>query len=624
MSDKKKSKVTFDQVRQAAANDPEKFATKLLGEEPTYRSASVVRYFENQSLAVFLTGHAQGRFKSFVEEDKRGSMIDMLMWVRGISDDKAGRHEAVEQAKILLGMADGEFDVSRINMGPSPEEKRRQVEEENAKKLRVANWIWNSSSATEGREEGLAYLRNRAITCDFDSDTLRFRRLSVDDLQKMGLKRNEIPKTPVVALVFAARDKDRKLRAVQQILTSDGRKLKCENPKRTNGLMEGAGVWFGNPATADKAVLVEGPETGGSIYQASGLPTCVTLGTSNFTKVYLPRNINTVITAADMEPFGRGLASALNTAQFWKADGREASGIALPRLNDGDFNDIHQTQGEGAVRSAIEGAYFPPERERDGTVLATADARAAFHAWLKTGIEVCAKIPARDKETGKFNPISLDTMVEPQHSRVLVVHNKAIEIKDEFLRKGRPDLEIVSLHEDSKAFRSLAKTEGAMEKVINAVDLYAPDGQGTKEPVFFSLRRADADVLKLDGHKSIALRSTAIDRIDLGFMKGREAIIAPIGNGTDHDARLTRRLDEAGATTTRLTWQIFRADEPSPKITRREIPEGYGAAHAAREGWTGQALRDLVDISRANRRQMEMAQQREEIAPPRKVADVAR
>jgi hypothetical protein len=624
MSDKKKSKVTFDQVRQVAANDPEAFATKLLGEEPTMRSASVVRYFENQSLAVFLTGHAQGRFKSFVEEDKRGSMIDLLMWVRGISDDRAGRHEAVEQAKVLLGMAEGEFDVSKISMGPSPEEKRRQVEEENAKKIRVANWIWNSSSATEGREEGLAYLRNRAITCDFDSDTLRFRRLAPTDLQKMGLKRNEIPATPVVALVFAARDKNRNIRAVQQVLTTEGRKLKCENPKRTNGLMEGAGVWFGNPATSDKAVLVEGPETGGSIYQASGLPTCVTLGTSNFTKVHLPGNIQTVITAADMEPFGRGLASALNTAQHWKADGRQASGIALPKLNDGDFNDIHQARGEEAVRSSIENAYYPPERERDGTILATPDARAAFHAWHKTGIEVCAKIPARDKETGKFNPISLDTMVDAHHNRVLVVHNKAIQVKDEFLRKSRPELEIMDLHEDSKAFRALSKTEGAMEAAINAVDIYAPDGRGEKEPVFFSLRRSDADALKLVGHKSIALRSTAIDRVDLGFMNGREAIVAPIGNGTDHDARLTRRLDEAGAKTMRLTWQIFRADEPTPKITRREIPEGYGAAHAAQEGWTGRALKDLIDISRANHRQMEMAREQVKQPAPRKVADVAR
>ena len=571
----------------------------MIGEAPTYRTSSQVRYFDNQSLVVFTGGSAQGRFKWFLDEEAKGDMIDLHQRIAGST-----KHEAIEYAKNFLGLGSGEMDIKRLNTGPTPEERRRQQEEEDRKRVRTAQWIWRKASITDGREEGLTYLRNRGITCEIPAETLRFRKLSAQDLEKMGVPKRDIPATPVTSLIFAARNPAGEITAVQQVLTTEGAKVKFDNPKRTNGLMAGSAVWLGDPKKSDKAILVEGPETGGSLFQATGLPTCVTLGTSNFTKISLPQNIKTLVTASDMEPTGVGLASALRTAQFWGRNGVEASGIALPRLNDGDFNDVHQKFGAEAVKSAVDRAFFPPEREQDGTVLVTPDARSAFHAWIKTGIEVAPRVPGRNKETGKFFPISLDAAVEPHHNRILVVASPAVEIKDEQLRKDRPDAEIIQLHDNARDFRALAKTEGAMEALINGIDVYAPEGLGEKEPVFFSLRRADADALKLEGYKSVAVRSTAIDRVDLGFMKGRSAIVAPIGNGTEHDARLTARLDEAGSATTRLTWQIFRGDDAAPKILRREVPPAFGAADAAQEGWKGDALKDLIDISRANHCQM--------------------
>jgi len=599
-------KPTFRDIADALRNDPEPFATQVIGEAPTYRTSSQVRYFDNQSLVVFIGGSAQGRFKWFLDEEAKGDMIDLHQRISGST-----KHEAIEFAKNFLGLGTGEVDIKRLNTGPSPEERRRQQEEEDLKRIRTAQWIWSKTSPTDGREEGLTYLCNRGITCDISSDTLRFRKLSPRDLEKMGVAKKDIPSSPVTSLVFAARNKDGDITAVQQVLTADGAKVRFENPKRTNGLMAGSSVWLGDPKSSHEAILVEGPETGASLFQATGIPTCVTLGTSNFTKIHLPGNIDTLITASDMEPTGVGLASALRTAQFWQQNGIERSGIALPRLNDGDFNDVHQHFGEEAVAGSVRKAFFPPSREADGTVLVTPDARSAFYAWIKTGVEVSPRVPGRNKETGKFFPISLEAAVEPRHNRVMIVGNPAIEIKQEQFRKDRPDAEIIELHDDSRIFRALAKTDGAMEAAINSVDVYAPDGVGTDEPVFFSLRRADADAMKLEGHKSIAVRSTAIDRVDLSFMKGRDAIIAPIGNGTDHDARLTARLNEAGSQTTRLTWQIFRGDDSAPKILRREVPAGYGAADAAQEGWRGDTLRDLIDISRANHCQM-MAPREEE------------
>ena len=596
---------TFSDIAKMLRDDPERFASTLLGEEPTNRTGTSVRYLDNQSIVVNTSGSGQGRFYVFTDDEARGDMLDMVRWHHGLPDDKSGRHQALEIAKSHLGITDNKIDPALVPKEKSREEKEREISEDREKRIRTANWLWDKGSATEGREEGMAYLAGRGITCEISSDTLRFRRLSRQELEKMDVPAKDIPATPVVSLIFAARNEEGQVTAVQQVLTTNGKKVAFENPKRTNGYMPGSSVMLGDPSNSDRMALVEGPETALSVFQSTGIPTQITLGSSNFTKVKVPDHVRKLVTVADMEPSGVGLCSALKTAQFWSRQGIEQSGIAIPpRINDGDYNDVHQKFGERAVQHGIDTAYYPPRYEQDGTILITPDARAAFWAWAKTGVEVAAKLPPKDKD-GKYRPFSMDNIIEPRHNRVLLVKNPAFEFKTEGLRKARPDLEIATLHEDLREFRKLARQPGAMSMAIRDSDVYAPKGPGTDEPVFFSLRRDDADALKLEGHKSIAVRATSVDEVDLSFMKGRQAIVAPLGTGTEHDQNLTRRLAESGAETTRLTWQIFRGDEARPRVIRKEIPVGFGAREAAREGWTGEALKDLVDISRVNQSQMQ-------------------
>jgi hypothetical protein len=612
-------KATFADISRMLKSDPERFASALLGQEPTLRTGTGVRYFEHQSLVVNTSGPSQGRFYSFVDSDAKGDMIDLVRWHHGLADDKSGRHEALEIAKHHLGISNNRIDPAKLPPEKSAAERQKELEESIAKRIRTANWIWKQGSATQGREEGLAYLKNRGITCDIPSDTLRFRKISPAGLEKMDVARSDIPKTPVVSLIFAARNKEGQITAVQQILTTEGRKVQFDNPKRTNGHMPGASVMLGDPRKSTKMALVEGPETALSVFQSTGIPTQITLGSSNFTKVHVPENVEHLITVSDLEPTGVGLCSALKSAQYWKRNGIKHSGIAIPpRLNDGDYNDVHQKFGEALVQKGINGAYFPPEYDQDGTILITPDARAAFFAWAKTGIEVAAKVPPKDKETGKYRPFNIEGLIEDRHNRIFIVGNPAFEIRDDALRKMRPGIEIVQLHNDSREFRKLAKTEGGMKTALQAADMYAPDGMGENEPVFFSLRRSDADALKLEGHKSVAIRSSAIDRIDFSFMNGREAIVAPLGNGTDQDRKMTEKLEAAGAKTTRLTWQIFRGDDTMPRIIRRQIPGNFGAEDAMQEGWTGEALKDLVDISRANLRQMQSPMEQAPVKPKKR------
>jgi hypothetical protein len=112
-------------------------------------------------------------------------------------------------------------------------------------------------------------------------------------------------------------------------------------------------------------------------------------------------------------------------------------------------------------------------------------------------------------------------------------------------------------------------------------------------------------VLCAAGHMAIAVRATEVDTVDLSFMKGRKAIIAPVGKGNSIDRALEDRLNETGAETTRLTWQIFRPSKTGLEIVRNDIPKNYGAAEAVSEGWKGVAMGHLLLISELNKAQIE-------------------
>ena len=592
-------------ISAALKEHAEAFATDVIGEAPRYRTGSQLRYYANHSLVVYTSGPYQGRFKWFADEDARGDMLDLFVFQRGGSPG-----DAIRYAKDFLGRTSGNGTIP-----PAAPPSRAQLDaaaaEEDRERLEKARDIWNAASPTEGREAGRAYLAGRGITADLPDTTLRYRTLDREALRKLGLRGKDLPDVPAHALVFAARDGDGALKAVQQVFIANGTRLKLADgsklAKRTNGLLAGTGVWFGDPNAADTAILAEGPETGLSAFEATGLPTCVTLSSSNFTKVHVPDQVRRLIIAADMEPTGRGLAAAIMAAQTHTNDHGRPCGIAVPPLRDGDFNDVHNDEGAAAVKRLFDKAYFAPERERDGTVLVTADSRAAFHAWVKTGIEVKPKVPPR-REDGTFRPLNLLNAAEPQHNRVLIIETPGIEVSKDPLAKSRPDVEIHTIHSDSREFRKVARNSAALVRCINAPDLYLPSGAGEDGPVFFALRRQDADALEAAGVRAAGIRSSAIDRLDFSFMKGRQAVIAPIGEGTKWDDRLESALKATGATCDRLTWQLFRGDaQDRPALLRTRIPETFGARDAVSEGWTGQALADLVTISRANRAQIARA-----------------
>ena len=458
--------VSISEIADMLKADPERYASLILGMQPTVRSATSVRYFENQSLVVNTAGQYRGMFHSFKDSDASGNMIELIRWHNKLGNDKSGFINALDIAKRLLGISDKPVSLKNMPLAKSDEELKQEIEKDRNQRINVANWIWKNSDSKLGREAGLAYLQKRGIVCDIPPEILKFRTLPADDLIKMHVSEKDIPETPVVSLVFAARNVAGEVMAVQQVLTTNGEKVKFRNPKRTNGYILGACVTIGDTSNVSRIAMAEGPETALSVYQAAQIPTLITFGSSNFTKAHFPSYVNELIIVSDLEKSGVGIGSALKAAQEWKRKGVERVGIAIPNdVDEGDCNDMLLKYGENKVRECIANAFFAPKNNFEGAVLFTTDPRAAFCAWARTGIEVATKVPARDRE-GNYRPVNLDKHVRRRHQRVAVVENPPVEISDKWLRTTRPDIEIVRVEQNANEFRKLANIQNGIENSL--------------------------------------------------------------------------------------------------------------------------------------------------------------
>jgi hypothetical protein len=589
---------TLDQIKAALADRAAEFAAYVLQQEPTKRNANSVRFYPHGSLVVNTGGANKGSYYNFADEQDKGSLLDLWMNTQGGS-----LKDAIETAKNYLNM--GGVDLGKLPALVVKDPKQAEAEEEAArqKKIGIARWIWDSSSEKDGREEGLLYLKNRGIDIDPPKDRIRFRRLSRENLLKMGVKESNIPSTPVVAIVLRATNAQDDTTAVQQILTTQGKRIDKVMPdfgpaKLTNGDLTGSAVKLGGNLP-DMVQMAEGPETGLSIFAATGKPTWITLGTSNYTTIQLPTTVQTMIVASDMEPSGTGLASALRAAQHWDKMGVPKVGIAIPpKTNDGDFNDTIQAFGSAAVARAFDKAFYGQKNWAPNALVITPDPRAAFHVWQKTGIETAVRIPGINGKTGVRSTLHYNNLVQDHHTQVFLIPREGFPMAGEGMDKEKPGVTVETLAKDSTAFLQDAKGEGYVERLLaQKVFLHTPSPLDGDKPVAFCLRRADADALHAAGHKAVAVRATGIEHVDLGFMKGRKAIVCPIGTGTPHDDKLTAKLNEAGAQTVRLAWQLFHPDGKGFKLARDTIPPTYGAAEAVAEGWKGSNMAALLRLS---------------------------
>lgn len=171
-----------------------------------------------------------------------------------------------------------------------------------------------------------------------------------------------------LAIVLAAKRDDGTVQAVQLIrLGADGRKADDgKPPKLSHGPQDGAVVRLPGDA-AGPLLVAEGPETGLSVWRATGAETWVALG--SMAKADLPTG-RRVVVCADDDPRRAEKGKAANAAKQlrqavagWRKAGVDLV-VAYPwpirRGDKSDFNDTIQAGGIEAVRARIEAALNPP------------------------------------------------------------------------------------------------------------------------------------------------------------------------------------------------------------------------------------------------------------------------
>ena len=168
---------------------------------------------------------------------------------------------------------------------------------------------------------------------------------------------------PTCSLIVGATLADGTLGAVQRVrLTSEAQKAAAtpENPvKVTNGVLAGAVVRLAGAAEGP-LLLAEGPETGLSVWAATGHETWVALG--GMAGMTLPANRRVVACRDDDPKHSPGDRKMVRAVEAWRAAGHQIA-VATPwpsrAYDKTDFNDTLQRQGSAGVRRRVEAALQP-------------------------------------------------------------------------------------------------------------------------------------------------------------------------------------------------------------------------------------------------------------------------
>jgi phage/plasmid primase-like uncharacterized protein len=235
-------RLPLDELKQRLADSAEALAYDVLG-QPTSRTSRELRYGRNNSLIVNLRGSFAGQFRSW-EEGVGGSMIDLIMHGHNCDYDTA-----VDLARGWIG-----DDPLPIRQAP-----KIDVDDEERKAAADAKRIWDEAIDVTGTP-GDVYLRSRGIEPETWPNPIRWHRDGY--------------------LVFAVTDPSGRVHAVQRIwVNSDGTpKLKDgKKIKRSRGPRYGRTVIL--PGVPNGPICIaEGPETGLSVWYATGYETRISLG----------------------------------------------------------------------------------------------------------------------------------------------------------------------------------------------------------------------------------------------------------------------------------------------------------------------------------------------------------
>lgn len=331
-------------------------AHALLGEPNRAMSTKrELRFGSKGALCIWIAGAKRGGWADF-SGDAKGTPLGLIRYARQCSFS-----EAKAWTRAWLGWPE-EAESAVRQLPPEPPLANEAPIDDAAdaeRRAEIARRFWHDSEPVRGSVGECYLVEQRKIPAPLRGwpEAVRFHR---------GTR----------SLILAATTAEGTVRAVQMVrltpsarvvLRPDGSKVKI-----SRGALANVAVRL--PGPADRPLLLaEGPETGLSVWCATGNETWIALG--SMARIVVPLHRMVVVCADDdllSHPDPRKVAAARALAKAvrgWRETGVLLT-VATPtmerRQDKSDFNDLLQSSGTAAVRARIDAvlADYVAERRR--------------------------------------------------------------------------------------------------------------------------------------------------------------------------------------------------------------------------------------------------------------------
>jgi len=333
----------LDALKQALVDRIKNLAVELLAEpNRNHSSRRQWRWGTNGSLALEIGGPKRGLFKDFEAADEGGDLFALIMRER-----RCNFRDAVTFARNWLGWADGQVPAGYSV--PLAERDRQKAEREAAEaadreaRIGKAQRLWSAAVPASGT------VAERYL--------VQTRRIPTPSAGWPGSVRFHAGER---ALIVAMTTADGAVQAVQLVrLTRDAKKIAGtqERPtKQVNGPMDGAVIRL--PGDPNGPLLIaEGPETGLSVWAATGHETWITA--RSISKCAPPSARCLVVCRDDDARWSSADHQFERAIQGWRSRDFDVV-VATPwpnrRHDKSDFNDAIKAGGPAAVQARIAAA----------------------------------------------------------------------------------------------------------------------------------------------------------------------------------------------------------------------------------------------------------------------------
>jgi putative DNA primase/helicase len=382
----------LDGLRAALLDSLESLAETLLG-KPSIRKPRSWRWGRKGSLALELHGRKRGSWKSY-ETDEGGGPFQLIMYAR-----RCSLVEAIDWAREWTGSRPALDDAAlRERMRKQAEVEAKKAGDEGSR-IAHARRLWEGASAVAGTVADLYLTGTRGIPRPATGwpDAVRFH-------------------YQTCSLILAATMPDGAVQAVQRVyLTSLALKISEEaakqrklpqSAKRSNGVLAGVAVRL--PGAIDGPLLLaEGPETGLSVWAATGHETWIALGT--LANLVVPSGRTVVVCRDDDKRFSPTDRKLTKTIQEWRKAGIDIR-VATPwperRHDKSDFNDAMKVGGPAEVKARIDAVLTPigPGRPR----LPMTEARQALDSAMSRFFDVAEAHDLKRKTAPPVHAMRVD------------------------------------------------------------------------------------------------------------------------------------------------------------------------------------------------------------------------